>query len=197
MNIIKSLLVLLLLLILISALIITIVSCIKMYKRKELSFGHIISALLLVIVFTAGILSFAKYAYPFDIKLNPKLIAEFEVSEEYELNYPGEKYWHGAYEKYGLYAGSFYFNTDEKVSRYGFEWPDMNFNKHSYIITYGQKIDSLSYNVWDNVDGPVKTGAKTGHMILDKEFHPEKVYVYQIPKLRIENDRNDIYSQWD
>ena len=196
MNIVKSLFVLLVLLVIFVNLITIVVNWYKRHKSKTLTKKRIIAYLSLLILFTSCIVSSAKYVYPFDIKLNPKLIAEYEVPQRYALRYPGEECWHGAYEKYGLYAGSVYFNTEEKVSRYGFEWPDMDFDKYSYIITYGQKIDSLSYNVWDNIGGPINTGAKTGHMILDDDFHPEKIYVYQIPKLRIENSRNS-RDPWD
>lgn len=138
-----------------------------------------------------------KYTYPFERHLNPVLIAERSVSEEYELEYPGQRFWVGAYEKYGLRPASEYFDVTEKVSYLGFEWPDMDFDNHSYIITYGQKIESLSYNIWDNIVDPVRTGIKAGHMKLAKEFSPEKVYIYEIPKLRIENDINDNNRPWD
>ena len=66
----------------------------------------------------------------------------------------------------------------------------MDFKHYSYVITYGQKIDKLTYNVWDTIDFPIRTGAKVGHMTLDEEFSPRMVYIYRIPKLRIENDRS-------
>lgn len=140
---------------------------------------------------------FGNYIYPFERTLEPVLIAEFDVPEEYHLDYPGQRFWHGAYEEYGLYAESFYFNPDDTQSVYGFGWPPMNFKKYNYIITYGQSIKKISYNVWDTIDEPVRTGAHAGHMVLEDEFKPEKVYVYQIPKIRIENDVNDIDRPWD
>jgi hypothetical protein len=118
------------------------------------------------------------------------LIAEFDVPEEYALEYPGQKFWHGAYEKFGLYAESFYFNPNNNESIYGFGWPPMDFKRYCYVVTYGQKIDKLTYNVWETIDDPIRTGAKAGHMILDDTFCAEKVYIYRIPKIRIENDIN-------
>lgn len=138
------------------------------------------------------------YVYPFERTIKPKLVAEFEVPEGYEAESPGNPFWHGAYEAYGLYAESLWFNPYNTLeSKYGFAWPPMNLKKYSYIITYGQKIKSLSYNVWDTIDEPFRTGAKAGHMILEETFIPEKVYVYQIPKLRIDNDINNPNNPWD
>lgn len=55
----------------------------------------------------------------------------------------------------------------------------------------------ISYNVWETIDIPVRTGAYVGHMRLNDDFVPDKVYVYEIPRIRIENDVNDVQSSWD
>lgn len=197
MNIIKSIVVLCILITLIIFATITVIRTIKKCINREHSPLRIVMTILLVLFTSLFVVFLSDYVYPFERNIDPVLVAEYDVPEEYLLAYPGQKHWCGAYEKYGLYAESFNFDTDSKVSMYGFEWPDMDFENYSYIITYGQKIESLSYNVWDTIDLPVRTGAKVGHMILDDTFAPEKVYVYQIPKMRIDNDRNDLDSQWD
>ena len=165
-------------------------------KNGIYNIKYSLSMLLCVLCTIISIVLFGDYTYPFERTLHPILIAEFRVPEGYELEYPGEKYWHGAYKKWGLHAESFYFNPD-KTDPYSIGWPPMDFDHYSYIITYGQRIESLSYNVWDMIDSPFLTGAKVGHMILEGEFFPDMVYIYQIPLIRIENDRNDLNSPWD
>lgn len=196
MHILKSALVFICLIAMLLLSINLVIKCIKR-MHNNVKVVHIISALCCVVITCLSTVLFGDYVYPFERTLDPVLIAEFDVPEEYELEYPGQKFWHGAYEEFGLYSHSFYFNPNDNQSIYGFGWPPMDFERHSYIITYGQKIESLSYNVWDTIDAPIRTGAKVGHMILEKEFSPEKVYIYQIPKIRIENDVNDIYRPWD
>lgn len=197
MNLIRSLLVFAFLLVFVITSIMYVVGCVNRYHKNVLKGGHVIVAVGLVCITWLCIVWFGDYVYPFERNLKPVLIAEFDVPVGYELEYPGQKFWHGAYEEFGFYAESRYFNPDNRNSIYGFGWPPMDFDRHCYIITYGQKIQTLSYNVWETIDEPIRTGAKVGHMVLDKEFIPQKVYVYQIPKVRIENDINDINSCWD
>lgn len=197
MYVLKSLLVLICLLSLMLFSVGLIISCFNRYRSTMLKRVHVLFTLVFTCVTILSTILFGDYVYPFERTIDPILIAEFDVPEGYELEFPGQKYWHGAYEEFGFYAESFYFNPNNSNSVYGFGWPPMDFDRYCYIITYGQKIDTLSYNVWETIDVPIRTGAKVGHMILDDEFSPEKVYVYQIPKVRIENDRNDIDSPWD
>jgi len=197
MNVIKSLTVVVCLLSLAAICVMYISYCVDRHYTKNLGRKHVVIAVCFVCVLVFALICFGDYVYPFERKVEPVLIAEFNVPEEYELKYPGQKFWHGAYGAYGLYAESFYFNPNNSNSIYGFGWPPMDFNRYCYIITYGQRIQSLTYNVWETIEEPIRTGAKVGHMILCDEFSPEKVYVYRIPKVRIENDINDINSRWD
>ena len=63
----------------------------------------------------------------------------------------------------------------------------MDLENYTYIITYCQQIDSLSYNVWDTIDSPTYTGAYAGYMDLCDEIDPLAIYIYRIPKIRINN----------
>lgn len=190
MYIIKSLGVLVFLIALVATCVLLVAKCIKKHREGCLKKTHVLVVLCSICLTVVCLLNMGAYAYPFERTLEPVLIAEFDVPEGFELEYPGQKFWHGAYEEYGLYAESFYFNPNNTNSIYGFGWPPMDFERYCYVITYGQKIEALSYNVWETIDEPIRTGAKVGHMVLKEEFSPEKVYVYQIPKVRIENDIN-------
>lgn len=198
MNIFKSVLVLLFLLVLTLFAVHHVVNFIQAWRNKDLTWRLVLSLLCFVCTTVLCFVFLGDYIYPFERSLNPKLVAEFDVPEGFEADCPGEPFWHGAYEAYGLYGGSLWFDTDNVLeSKYGFGWPPMDFDNYSYIITYGQKIKSLSYNVWDTIDEPIRTGAKAGHMTLEEMFLPEKVYVYQIPKIRIDNDVNNPSNPWD
>ena len=197
MNIVKSLVVLLVLVTLIVLSIIQVRKCIVRHKNKTNTYKHIILTVCCVFITVLSLMFGGDYVYPFERVVDPVLIAECELPEEHRLDYPGQIYWRGAYEQFGLYADSFRFDPKEKQSHLGFEWPDMDFDNHCYIITYGHKIKKLSYNVWETIDDPIRTGAKVGHMVLEEEFSPDKVYVYEIPKVRIDNDDTDTYKKRD
>ncbi len=140
-------------------------------------------------VFAYGALVFGgPYTYPFERNVPFRLYAELTIPEGNQLEKPGDFYWHAAYEEYGLFAESFYFDPLEKQSPFGFKWPDMDFEHHTYIITYGQELESLSYHVWETIENPVHTGAKVGHAVLKEGFQGNRVYIYEIRKMRIEHD---------
>lgn len=149
--------------------------------------GILLTSIICLITFVS-ILCYKDYLYPFERAVNFTLFASLDIPEENSLSGPGCKFWHAAYEEYGVYSESVYFNPEEKVSHLGFIWPQMDFDNHTYIITYGQKLLSLSYNVWDTIECPISTGAKVGHATLSNAFNPNKVYVYEIAKIRIDND---------
>lgn len=170
---------------------------IRAVRNKDVTWRLALSLFLALCIALPSFVFLGDYTYPFERTLHPKLIAEFDVPEGYEARRPGDPFWRGAYQAYGLYAESFWFDPYERQSKYGFAWPPMDYAHHNYIITYGQKIKSLSYNVWDTIDAPIRTGAKVGHMRLEETFIPEKVYIYQIPKVRIDNDINNHSNPWD
>ena len=190
-HILKSLLFFIFLLALVITSIILCRHCVIRYRNGALKIGIILGALVCIFLTLSSIILLGDYIYPFERTLEPIPHGVLVLPEDKFLRYPGEKFWHGAYEEYGLYAESFYFDPDGENPKYGIDWPPMDFEHYSYIITYGQEIDKLTYNVWDTIDIPVRTGAKVGHMTLKDEFSPEMIYIYRIPKLRIENDVNN------
>ena len=190
-NIFKSFVVFLVLLALLIISFLLCRRCIIKFRNRTIKASAVALTAVQVFVTLIAVLLGGNYIYPFERTVEPIPHGVLVLPEDQVLNYPGEKFWHGAYEAYGLYAESFYFDTSMENPKYGLSWPTMDFEHYSYIITYGQKIDKLTYNVWDTIDIPVRTGAKVGHMTLEDEFSPEIVYIYRIPKLRIENDINN------
>lgn len=190
MNIIKSTLVIITIFLL---LVISIVSLKQIAAISHTNAPVIkkrVFAFIMCFVTVLSIIVFKDYTYPFERKVNFEHFATITIPPENELKTPGAVYWRAAYEAHGLYAESFYFNPTESTSPLGFRWPEMDFKNHTYIITYGQELLSLSYNVWETIDIPIKTGAKAGYAVLSNEFHPDKVFIYELPRIRIENDVN-------
>ena len=71
---------------------------------------------------------------------------------------------------------------------FGYEIPELDLESHTYVITYGQELEDLAYYVWETIDIPIPTGAKLGHAILSEDFHNDRMYIYELPKIRIDND---------
>lgn len=115
--------------------------CAKRFRHGLLTVVEILLVIFLIGITVAFTVLFGDYVYPFERTLEPVLVAEFDVPEGYELDYPGQRFWHGAYAQFGLYAGAFWFDPD---AEYAFGWPPMDFGRYCYIITYGQKIETLS-----------------------------------------------------
>lgn len=148
--------------------------------RKRLCFA------LAFIVVAVLYITHWEYVYPFERPVDLELYAVVDIPEEHTLTWPD---WHAIYEKWGVYSGSKWMDTESvsHPSRFGFEWPDMDFENHTYIVSYGREMVALTYNVWDTVDSPQITGAKAGHPVFRDVFEPNLVYIYETEKMRIEN----------
>ncbi len=165
-----------------------VVRCVNAHRNSNATPRQYVLTAISVLISLCLLVVFGKYVYPFERPVEAKLVAVLDIPEEFSLRSPGSEYWHAAYEEYGLYAGSFHFDPSETSSPLGFEWPEMDLENYTYIITYGQEVESLSYNVWETIEIPIRTGAYVGHIHFKEHFEPNEVYVYQIPKMRIDND---------
>lgn len=191
MNIFKSILVFAFLLILVVTTSCSIVKTIRRHRIKMLNVWDIIVSLICVAVTLICIVSVGKYINPFDQKIDVTLVAEYRISEKYQSTFPGQQFWHGAYDG-GFFPDSEYFNT-KTMTKYDLKMPFMNLRRHSYIITYGQKIEELICNVWETIDYPSPTGAMVGRISFEDGFKPQTMYVYETEKIRIENDINKTF----
>ena len=164
-----------------------ILQCVRISKLGKPVMRQVIFSTITCMVTLISLVLWGDYANPMNREVPLELYAIIDIPQEYALENPGEKFWHSAYEAYGLYAEARYFDPSPEAYM-GFCWPDFNFREYTYIIVYGQQMKSLSYNVWDTIDIPVRTGAKRGYAVLDDLFDGGKVYIYRIPKMRIDND---------
>ena len=166
-----------------------IVSIIKHHESKAKD------KLMRLIIFSICILLLLphlwKYTNPNDQVIKPQLFHSIRLEENVSIPYPGLP-WHSIYEQYGLYAESFFIGpNDETDHHFGFIWPEMDFRHHTYIVSYGWEIESLSYNIWETLDYPVRTGACVGHVVYAGDFQSNMVFIYELPKIRIEHDINN------
>lgn len=193
MEIVKSVSVAICLLILITLSICLVTAIIKEFQQKTIKGKEIIRCILCVIITIGCLVVYGDYTFPFERPVTIELYQTLTVTGIHVLDKPGQAPWHGAYDAYGLYAGSENFNTENPNDNY--DWPQMDFERNNYIVTYGQEADKLYYNVWDQIDSPIITGAYCGHLHLNQAFCADKVYIYRIPKIRIDNDPYRQYQQ--
>ena len=122
-----------------------------------------------------------------------KAIASVERSVELELvtiiNTEGKGnpivnpgIWYGVYGKYGFSPASNEFHPD-----YIDDWIDPDLENYSYIISFGQPVESLSYRVWDNLDTPNRNNVRAGRVVFADSFDKWSIYIYRIPKMRIDS----------
>ena len=116
-------------------------------QSAEHKVGKVLCFALAFVVVAVLYVSRWEYAYPFERKVDLELYAVIEITEEDALS---DSDWYAIYEKWGAHPGSKWMDT-ESVSapfiRYGFDWPNMDFENHTYIVSYGQELVSLTYNV--------------------------------------------------
>jgi hypothetical protein len=148
---------------------------------------------LLILITCLNWYLFGGFIYPFNRQLDPVLVAQFDVTGKYVLDKPGGRFWRAAYkyEIFGLDIEPMWFNPNDP-QHFGADMPELDYKKHCYVITYGQKIDTLSYNCWDIISG---TWEKAGQMTFQEEFYPSTVFIYELPKIMIENDINHTVVQ--
>lgn len=159
-------------------------------KCSEKNYNKCIRLIIYCTISILMVFHLQKYTDPDDRIIIPHLYHTVTLPIEENMSYPGLP-WHAIYEQYGLYSSSFFIEpTDEYDGQLGFKWPNMDFSNHTYIVSYGWEIEHVSYNVWETIDFPIRTGACVGHVLYSGDFHPDKVFIYELPKIRIDHDMN-------
>ena len=148
------------------------------YKRSLLLFC------LLLIVFGGFVLQFVR---SLECPLDPQLVAKVNVDSKCVSRENIYTQWHAVYEEYDQVYGT-WIHSHECYESFAIDpWPELDLENYTYIITYCQEIESLSYYRWREINVPVPPGAKEGHLVLKEEFEPFAIYFYRIPKMRINN----------
>ncbi len=187
MHVWKSILVVLFLFFITVFLVCLIFRCVRLHKKKKLKISSVVLTLIAGLLTLAIYSSLWEYTYPFEQEVDLQLYKTIEIPAEHTLSGPTLS-WHASYEKWGLIFPEAKFYVPENEEYYlGYYWPEMDYEHYTYIISYGSKMKSLSYNVWEIVRYPHVSGAKIGYAELSEEFNPNEVYIYQIKKMRIDN----------
>lgn len=135
----------------------------------------------------------ANYINPFDRNVKLKL---YEVVEQDQmLNVYNGRFkhsWYGVYKWRVSIDG----NNTEPDSRWNLDFDDLkkdyDYTKHSYIVSYGCEIKSLKYNVWKHYGPPILdlgTNYKWGIVEFSDEIDPKKIYIYEIPRMYIDQNK--------
>lgn len=95
--------------------------------------------------------------------------------------------WYAIYEEYGLFGVSSRYNQ-QTIS--WIEWPELDLEHYTYIISFGREITNLSYNMWKSKKPPILdlgTSFKIGVAEFGAKIDTSLVYIYRIPKMRIDH----------
>lgn len=189
MNTIKSVLVILFLLVMLSLSVCLIRHCVYTHRQAKLKILKCVTAITCCILTIMAVFFLGNYVYPFERPLEPELIATMEVQHEVlPCGSNGCKPWYAVYGQYEILPDSRFGEYEYYRDKCATQWPEYDLEHYTYIVAFCQQIDTLSYNVWDTVDYPLRTGAKDGHIVFQDEIHPTKIFIYRIPKMRIDND---------
>lgn len=148
--------------------------------NKKVNLVSCIVVFLLTAVAFFALLSFECHLEPELVKIVRLDPACFPDESIYEP-------WHTVYEAYDNCPGTWIHPHEYYQSRAIDDWPEMDLENYTYIITYCQKIQSLGYYWWKENNIPTYTGAKEAHLILEETIEPLTIYIYRIPKMRINN----------
>lgn len=94
--------------------------------------------------------------------------------------------WYAIYEEYGLGVDSRF--NQQTIS--WVEWPELDLERYTYIVSFGREMTSLSYNVWESRQPAILdlgTSFKIGIAEFGEEIDTSLVYIYRIPKMRIDH----------
>lgn len=127
------------------------------------------------------------FLHSWECRLEPELVSVVRLDPACFPSGNIFEQWHAVYEAYDHYPGTWIHPHEYYKSRAIDEWPEMDLGNYTYIITYCQKIKSLSYYAWRENNVPTYTGAKEAHLVLEEKTEPLTVYIYRIPKMRINN----------
>ena len=166
-----------------------LIDCIRRHKCERLTLFELARFFLCLIFSISLILTHFEYLYPFERYIPVKLYAEVSIDCEDTVH---TIRWHGIYDETCISADSPFFDTERNSSwleddySVMVSWPKMDLKKNYYIVSYGSKIHTIAYNVWDNIDHPGYVNVKEGHVTFEEEYDCSKIYIYQIPRIRID-----------
>lgn len=180
----KTLLIFLLLVVILVYFVKTLVK-LKAQKRSRM---ECICVLILTIAVVCIMFPVSLYVWPFPISVKLEEVAQMTATED--ISIPEERSWYCVYDIR-------YFGNASEESYCGLpncqtneEYPTMDFDRYTYLISFEREVLELSYYVWDN-KGPgiidFGTSTKWGTAELSEEISEGIIYIYRFPKMAIDN----------
>ncbi len=148
-------------------------------KRTFCQWSSAILSTLLALLFFVGTFP---YLNPMDRQVEFSLLTCVEVP--YTLSESPK--WEGVYGKYCLGGTPLMYSPDGPAT--DVSWPEeMDLDHFSYIVCYGAEMESLTINIWETFDAPIRRSSYEGHVTFDEVYFPNSIFIYQIDRARIEN----------
>ena len=165
---------------------------VRNFQKKKFKYGICCVLLVLYILLSAW-----KLTYYFDGQTKtvvPELVAEIQAGQIGGINVPQEHYW---ISRFPFQLQSI-FNGLDGSSGVHSRWDgidDTEIKRHidksaTYIVSYGQEIESISYNCWDGYDA--LPGPWNG-LVMHPEYHfsedlQSRVFIYRLPLIPLESE---------
>lgn len=133
---------------------------------------------LLTLIVVLGLL--CEYnCFPFEWPVKMELVATVDIEEDAD---PIRNHrWYCVYGEYDGHNPSSLYHWDELE-----KYIDPDFDHYTYVVSYGKPIKALSYNIIKSVGGPYAEDIKQAHPVFGEPFDPWTIYIYKIPRLRID-----------
>ena len=117
-----------------------------------------------------------------------ELVAELTVTNRL-IPENAEPSWQGIYgeidgksEAYYFFAGCVGYDYMKNI-----ELPELDLDNYTYALSFGRKINFITYYVWDTLGGMYRYDTKSGYPVFCGDFHNDKVYLYRLKKMRIDH----------
>ena len=166
----------------------------RLNKREHMRIGTILA----IIVVLGLVCILIPYSWPFPISVKLSEYAELTSLKEFHV----AESWHCVYH-IPLMRGFMEEDLSED-SYWGIPiievvegYPEFDFYKYTYLFSFERKVEKLSYYVWDN-KGPgivdLGTANKWGTAVLSEEIYKNKIFVYRLPRIAIDNIKGTKYE---
>lgn len=122
------------------------------------------------------------YIWPFNRKVSISRAIILDVHDVGLAPFVCAGEWYGVYGEVGLSVDSCTLHPS-RIDR----WIEIDLQSYSYIVSYGQSIEDISYNIWDEIGGTYGKCIKKGYITFSNQFDPEKIFIYEIERIAIDN----------
>ena len=166
----------------------------KKHNRVHFYVKAIVAVSIILIVFISLFLFFIRYT---DKTYYPIKFEKIEEFESHEPLYQDEKkYWlsvrHRRFDAYIEYSGNPFKEQEAHIGYKGIYYNNVDFDKYTYILTLGHELSEISYSYSSMQFKKWFLFPKefVGKVKLKKEFQEQKIFLYRIKIMDIDNSWN-------